>query len=82
MEKYNTRYIFCFRLDLAEVFAKTQIHQRFDTTVALKLSFTIETKFSGDSAEQTRRRSMQVPSPNSTRINIDYRISIAYIYIQ
>ena len=49
---------FFFRLDLAEISAKTQKHQLFDTKFVWKLSFSITMKFGGDRAEETRRRSM------------------------
>ena len=43
------------------------------------LSFSIKMKFGGDSAEETRRRSMQVSLPNSPPIKRDYHNSIPYI---
>ena len=72
-------FCFVFRLDLAEISAKTQKAQLFHTKFIQKSSFPINVKFGGYNAEDTKRTWLQVSLPNSPPVKRYYQNSILYI---
>ena len=71
--------IFEIRLDLAEISAKPQKHELFNTKLVWILSVPIKVKIGGDSAEYTRRRSTEISLRNLPPIKRYYENAIPYI---